>query len=683
MLATPEITWSVDTFDVPLGSDIYDYAYLPTAHLWVNGAEVFDENSYIEYGVNHTTLHVISTNYLNAYHIYYRAYFPSYDLASVHEITFNIVDITPPVCTKVEPITIILGTTLSSVNYLNYIAFSDNYDPLKDLRVSVFGTTNIKNNNIGAYPITYHIVDTSNNYLDVESVVYVIDNIAPSIRVIKDLMINVNSHPNLLTFFDIKDNYDTVLDITLDDTLVNYTQIGNYLISILAKDKSGNTSFETFSIWVRDLEAPNLILISSEPKINVFDEEALNNLQIYIIYLSDNYATLSEITLEITHNININVPGKYEIYYQATDPFNNRSSKTLKVSVADLEAPICWLITDLTFEVFSEEPVWYFYFGYLDNYSMLSEIETTFSEKVDMKKIGIYQLVVNLSDSAKNKASFIFLVAIIDSTPAEVIQRSELIVFDFMRHNFIFYFDIKDNYDKEFIITYDDSQVDYSVVGEYEYHLFVQDKSGNMSDFLTSVFVIDNELPTITLKTDTLYISVFDDEIDLYSNIKKIDDNYSLDEINLEISSNFIAHQIGLYQATYLLQDSSSNYTTKVLLIYVYDDTLPVFKGKDYIQIKRNSHFSIMNDLVVNDPWDGDLSHKIVAYPSSIDTSKLGFHNITYFVLDESGNAAYFKRVVEVQDSFNFNALNTIPFILAFSGLAVGLYFFMKKHKHH
>jgi hypothetical protein len=678
---TYDVEWINVVQNIPIGADLYDYAYLPEAILFINGSRVSDANVYYEYGVNHTTLHVVSTTHINTYHIYYKAVFSDYGYSSTREITLNIIDNLPPTLLSVEAISIPLGTTLSTINYNAFINYVDNYNEFKDIKLIVIGSGNIKNNTVGVYPITYHIVDTSGNYLDVASSVTVYDNISPTIRQTKELIINIKSSVNLSNYFEIKDNYDTVLNVTINDSMVDYNLIGYYTISVYASDSSGNSTYEVFGLQVKDIEAPTFILISQEPKLNVYEESQLSNLERFILFLSDNYNEVSQLTIEITHNIDISTLGKYEVYYRISDVSGNTTSKILKLSVADLLPPECTLIAPLTLEVFSEEPVWFFYFQFSDNYNKSSDLDVSFSEKVDMKKLGAYQLVVTVTDSSKNKTSFIYLVSIIDSIAPEVRQKSELIVFDFLKKDFTYYFEITDNYYKDFIITIDDAAVNYEKVGEYPYHFIVSDKSNNKIDYLTYVYVIDNELPTIVLKHDTLYLSVFDDVVYLNDNIRSISDNYSAEVLNLEITTNFEAHIIGAYEAIYKVTDQSGNYVTKVLNIYVQDYTVPVFSGEDYLVIKGSKVINILSGIKAIDAWDGDLTSMIIASPATISTTKLGRHIINYYVCDNQGNSATFTRVIEVKDSFHFNLLNTLPFILIFASTTGLIVFFLKRNK--
>jgi hypothetical protein len=672
------VEWSNTSIEVPLGADIYNYVYLPEAHLYIDGILYQDSNMFYERGVDHTFISVMSTSNVKTYNIHYQVTYPSLQYSNIHNITFNIVDNIPPTVVEVNPIVVPLGE--KSIVYKDYIVYTDNYCDNKDIVLTILGEENIKTSVLATYTFTYQLKDKYNNVTYQNNTLTVVDNVSPNITQKKELVVGVYGELYVNSYFEIKDNYDLVLDINIDDSSVNYSVVGDYSIKITATDKSNNTTIEVFILKIRDIEAPTLVLTSIVPIINVYDEVALQNLKSYILIANDNYDNINIDNVTVAHNIDIAVIGKYDIIYSLTDTSLNVTTKTLHINVSDTVSPIITNTKELIFEVFSEEPIWSFYFSVSDNYCSVNNISLSFSEKVDMKKVALYQLVVNATDAYKNTTSELFIVNIVDSTAPILNQLSELLIFDFLKKDFTSYFEVSDNYTKKPTITFDDSLVEYDKTGEYEITVIATDDFSNTTSINTSVFVFDNELPYLKLNKTSDYISVNDNMPSFINYIKEVNDNYDfLTKENVIIEHSVTTKVVGRYEVVYKVIDSSLNYQTATLIIYIIDNTSPIIEAEDYTAIKQYSSIDILEGVSVNDPYDGDLKKKLKAYPQTIDTSKVGRHIVKYYVSDYSGNYSTFTKTFEVTPIFTFNAVTTIPFVVAFLGLSAGVVFFIRK----
>lgn len=78
------------------------------------------------------------------------------------------------------------------------------------------------------------------------------------------------------------------------------------------------------------------------------------------------------------------------------------------------------------------------------------------------------------------------------------------------------------------------------------------------------------------------------------------------------------------------------------------DTTAPTIYGADDVTINMGTQFDVMQGVTATDDTDGDITQKIKASPSSVDTSKPGKTTVTYTVTDNAGNTATESRVVTV-----------------------------------
>ncbi len=143
-------------------------------------------------------------------------------------------DTEAPTILSIEDVTIPLGT-----NYIQAeIDFSDNYDENSVLEVE--GTVNI--NEVGSYPITFTVTDSSDNVSTFVHYVHVVDEIAPTISLLGDASLVVyRGRDYTEAGYEVSDNYDTELVVTVSG-IVDTDTDGTYTLVYIVSDSSGNQS---------------------------------------------------------------------------------------------------------------------------------------------------------------------------------------------------------------------------------------------------------------------------------------------------------------------------------------------------------------------------------------------------------------------------------------------------------
>ncbi|BCE01074.1 BspA family leucine-rich repeat surface protein [Marinicellulosiphila megalodicopiae] len=216
---------------------------------------------------------------------------------------------------------------------------ADNYD--NELQLVVSGQ--VDNTLLGAYDITYQVMDQSGNASNILTrTVNVIDTISPSIELIglNEVNIEVGTEYQELGV-NVTDNYNTDLQASLTGQ-VNAALKGRYVISYQAVDSSGNVSnIVTRTVNVRDPASPLITLIGE------------NNIELLI---GENYQELgalakdnsgANINVVISGEVNNQIAGRYEITYQATDQQGNQSNILRTVIVKEFRAFITTWQTDM------------------------------------------------------------------------------------------------------------------------------------------------------------------------------------------------------------------------------------------------------------------------------------------------------------------------------------------------
>ena len=232
----------------------------------------------------------------------------------------------------------------------------------------------------------------------------------------------------------------------------------------------------------------------------------------------------------------------------------------------------------------------------------------------NMTTLGSYDLIFEVSDNSDNKTQLTVKVEVVDVL-APVF--SDIGVIKAVYPNVYSIEEIKgmltasDNYDGDIsagIILVEDRYTEFSSqTGLYEIEFNVTDTSGNITNYIQTIEVVDEEGPIIS-GNDNISVG-YDQELSM-SNIKyglSVVDNYDLSstiELVLE-SNNYTAncHTLGTYLVQFSATDSSGNKTIKDITINVVDEIGPVvYLNSSIIQVYSDTVLSLPDfaKLLVN-----------------------------------------------------------------------------------
>ena len=671
------VMWVDTHVDVPLDADINKYVEIPQAYLYENGQMINHITpTYKRTGVNRTFISTVTTSYVKAYRIYYEVYFEQYNIRDVIQITFNVIDVTSPVITFIPEYTIEVDDPIPDLK--KHLVYEDNYDDQKDLMIEL-NQSFIQKNTIGSYPIYYTIRDTSQNFRTYEVYIHIVDRKPPEISLIKPIIIDLNSHISVEEFFKIKDNYDLQVHINIDDQYVAYDQVGTYEIYVEVSDLSFNKNHKVFLVNVVDRIPPNLLLTSNPTPIDVYQTVTQDMLKSYVLSIYDNYDDIDIDDVEITHDIDPNRVGTYKVYYEVIDQSFNQTKQTLTIQVVDQIAPTIEIVKPFVFDVFSNPTSLYDYFIVSDNYCDIDDLKITITTQYKVNVVGEYDIKIEVIDSYKNKTTIIDKISIIDREPPKIMELSEIIITDFKKTDLSMFFRAVDGYDQseDILLFVDDHQVDYDKIGDYEINVFATDKSGNMTMLASSVIVIDISKPTLELIYEIFYMHVFEEPLELTDFLYDVSDNYdNLQKGDVSIKGDIDYTLPGVYLITYTLKDSSLNSVEKTLKIYIYDREKPKIYAAN-LSLNMFDPLDLLEGVEVSDNI-GVLN--IYYSPTLIDTSIPGRYEVTYIVMDTSGNQSQFTRSIQInpiEDKFQIEQF--IPMmIIMFVSLTV-IYTLYKK----
>jgi len=337
--------------------------------------------------------HDIENSALGDYFIYFYVEDQSKNKLNT-KLKVSVQDIEKPKITLTKKIEVEVHS--NELNLNNYIEYSDNFTKHEDLIVKI--TSNYKLNIIGKYLVTVEVTDQKQNKSILTDYVYVIDKIAPEINQKTDIIITNFLKTDVTNYFEAVDNYDKSLEIHLqvDDSLVDYETIGIYPITVTATDLSNNSQIFTSEIFIVDIIEPVIELKQNQMIIQIFENEI--DFKNYILNAYDNYDYLTIEDVKITHDINYNKLGVYEVKLELIDLSKNKTIKYFYLTIEDKILP--WIyFSDVTIKQFDYfNPLFELEYGdNLDDFSI-----SYFPKQIDTKTPGTKTITYIVLDARGN-----------------------------------------------------------------------------------------------------------------------------------------------------------------------------------------------------------------------------------------------------------------------------------------
>ena len=443
------VVWANTEVEVPVYDNLNDYLSIPTATLIDDeGNFCEDPDFYMVYdGVDTRYLNVINTKYVKTYYHVFKAVFPNYNVESKGSIVFKIVDNIAPKFINVPNFSLTVGSKLP--NLLENLTYSDNYDTVEDLDVKVVNQASLSSANLGVFPIHYELRDLSNNISHATGFLSVIDDICPVIEKKTEVVIDINEKIILSNYYKITDNYDKSLLIKLDDSLVDYSRPGIYLIKITATDQSLNQTSITDYITVEKKSLPVLKLNSNTLTLTVNDIDYYNSLLDQVIEVYDSVDKLSLDDIVITSNLDITKIGKYFVLYSVTNSFDQTAESKLTVEVIDNIKPTIVQIKELDIPVNNPNIIFQDYFLITDNYDDYEDLIITYPKTVKLDIVAEYMIKITAEDKSKNISSLETRLRVLDLEPPEIITEVSTIILDVFEEINPNFYTLKDNYSKK------------------------------------------------------------------------------------------------------------------------------------------------------------------------------------------------------------------------------------------
>ena len=254
-------SFSTNDLTIPVGDSLTKYLDEVKASYYEDGV-LLEDDCFISFGEDGTSITTITTDVVGEYTLVCKA------LANSHSEKFtlyiHVVDNIAP--TIYIPSVIEIEVYTKNPDYEKFVNYSDNYNSKSELDL-VIDASLVDINHVGSYDIFYTVIDLSNNMTTHKGLVYVIDD-SPPIIYTPTIDTSYGIKPDF-SLVEAKDNYDSHVEVFIDDSEINIYESGNYDYYVRATDVSGNENLKKGIVRVLDNREYKIILYSNTLLLDV------------------------------------------------------------------------------------------------------------------------------------------------------------------------------------------------------------------------------------------------------------------------------------------------------------------------------------------------------------------------------------------------------------------------------
>lgn len=293
--------------------------------------------------------------------------------------------------------------------------------------------------------------------------------------------------------------------------------------------------------------------------IKSFDEEVnLEDILRSLYAYDDHDGNISHLIKVITDNYsdNASILGEWEIMFEVQDSSNNISRLQVIINNMDYLAPtisgVDFYQTTQNKLILIDEIIENL--SAVDNYDgdVLSQVKVNQDNYTEnYNKIGLYEIIFEVSDSSNNLSYFTVQVDVSDSTPPTITgpelllkNKTDVMTVEYIKS----LLEAEDNIDgdisSQIVIEYDDYTSNSHRYGEWEVQFSVSDNAGNKTYFTVCIEVIDEIPPIFLVDQTTINLDLkesnltVDQVVNLLKRARKISDDATVEVLSDDYTPN-------------------------------------------------------------------------------------------------------------------------------------------------
>ena len=578
--------------------------------------------------------------------------------------TVTVVDNTAPTITAPASITLTLGSSGVVSLPLNTASTADNCSGAPSL---TYSSTSFSCSDVGSNTITVTSVDASGNSSTATMTVIVQDNAAPSLALSSapvTLVLDANGSASLSTAQLVSSATDNCSSVTLNVSPSSFgcSDLGANTVTVTATDASGNTTTATASVTVADQTAPAIATVTSAVTVYL-DANGSGSISTSDVVASttDNCTTTPTVSLSTT-SFSCSDLGSNTVTITATDGSGNASTVTKSVTVVDTISPTITAPASLTLILGSGGTVNLpaTTASATDNCSgsvTLSYSVTSFS----CSDVGSNTVTVTATDANGNAATSTMTVTVQDNTAPTLALNTTTttLALDASGSASLaaaqLVSSVSDNC-SGVTISVSPSSFGCSNLGSNSVTVTATDANGNSTTATTSVTVVDNIDPVVTVvaaPADVVLGSNGTATITQAMVVSSATDNCTTSPTITITPSTVDCSDLGSTTITILATDASGNVGLATVNVTVVDQDAPVIATAPSDTTLAACNAQLVYNYTVTD--NCAYTANLVTGLASGSTFPLGTTTVTYEFSDASGNTATHSFDVTVDTLGTYN----------------------------
>lgn len=387
---------------------------------------------------------------------------------------------------------------------------------------------------------------------------------------------------------------------------------------------------------------PNRFEAGSRPDADVFIE----GLELY----SHEGNLLKEKLLVDLLKVDFDRVGEYEViyYFLYVDSLGNEKRyeiDRLTVSIYDETKPVLHGVKTIEAIQNQTEPIDFLAGVSATDNDKGSTLEIkVFHQGVDLTKTGLYPISYFVSDNSGNYTTAKTYVYVKPphtnpTTPLIELTTDQIYIQVGTVNPQLYYKAVIKAYDGTTDITeyvqYDDSNVNYNVIGTYQVMFIVFDADGNFDIKPAYVNIVNDTTPPEFINLgDTVTVTI--NTTNVLKGIKAYDQVCGDVTSRIKIYGTIDFNKEGYYNVVFEASDPNGNVVQKHVTVHVTDNLPPTIEAPESIYLKRNGILNLADMIKVTDNYDTEVEYSINM--DGLDATKVGAYFIHINAKDKHNN---------------------------------------------
>jgi hypothetical protein len=515
--------------------------------------------------------------------------------------------------------------------------------------------TSFNCSNVGSNNVTLTVLDVNGNSSTCNSIVTIVDNIAPTANC-QNISINLNAAGNASITAGMLNNlsFDNcgIASFTASQTNFDCSNVGANNVTLTVMDVNLNTSTCTSVVTVIDNIAP--VAVCQNISVNL---DATGNAAITGAMVNNGSTDACGIATLVVSPASFTCAnvGSNPVTLTVTDLNGNTSTCSSVVTVVDNMVPtaICQNIT-VNLDATGNATITAVMIdnGSTDNCSVASIAASTTS--FTCANVGPNTVTLTVTDVNGNVSACNAIVTVVDVTAPTALCQNQTLTLDIFGNASTTAAALNNGSTDECgIASVMASQTIYdcSDLGANNITLTVTDVNGNISTCTSVVTVQDLIAPTIVTQDITVALDATGSVTITGAMITAAAfDNCAISSIVLP-TSTFDCTDIGPNTVTLIVSDASGNTATGTAVVTVIDNMAPTAICQNVtINLDATGNASITEAMINNGSTDNCGIATVAASQLNFSCAHIGNNNVTLTVTDVNGNVATCLAVVTVLD---------------------------------